>query len=159
MMYKVIKIGKISTSKSELVDITKAWIIVSITFTFLFLGINLMEASFSFSKIISPSFLVTIIVSLFTVGVGFLLHELAHKITAQHYGCVAEFRAFDQMLLLALALAVIVGFTFIAPGAVMISGTITKKENGIISFAGPLTNYLLGLVFMGLMLLIPSLSF
>ncbi|MBI4981020.1 metalloprotease [Candidatus Woesearchaeota archaeon] len=98
-------------------------------------------------------------ISLLTVGIGFLLHELAHKIAAQRFGCMAEFRAFDQMLFLALGLAAVIGFTFIAPGAVMISGMITRRENGIISLAGPLTNYVLGLLFLGLMFLLPPLGF
>lgn len=160
MAYKTIKIGRITTSTIELVDITKAWIAIALTFTFLYSGMNLIDGTLSFSKLESFSFWLVVLISLFTAGVGFLLHELAHKFTAQHYGCAAEFRAFDQMLLLALGLAVVIGFTFIAPGAVMISGMVTKKENGIISVAGPLTNYALALVFMGLMFLLPlSLSF
>ena len=63
------------------------------------------------------------------------------------------------MLFLALGLAVMIGFTFIAPGAVMISGMITKKENGIISVAGPLTNYVLALLFLGGVLLFPGAKF
>jgi len=41
----------------------------------------------------------------------------------------------------------------------MISGMITRRENGIISIAGPLTNYVLALIFLGLGLLFPVLSF
>ena len=96
------------------------------------------------------------IVALFTAGLGFLLHELSHKFVAQHYGCTAEFRAWDQYLYLAVGLAVVVGFIFAAPGAVMISGMVTRKENGIISIAGPLTNYLLALIFLVLALLFPA---
>ncbi len=96
------------------------------------------------------------LISLFTAGIGFLLHELAHKFAAQHYGCVAEFRAFDQMLYIAVGLAALVGFIIAAPGAVMISGHITRKENGIISAAGPLINFILGLIFLGLMFLFPD---
>jgi Zn-dependent protease len=156
---KTIKIGKISTSKVELLDITKAWLMVALTFAFLFAGLNLMDGTLTFEKVESFSFWLLVIVALFTAGIGFLLHELAHKLVAQHYGCAAEFRSFDEMLFFALLLAVGMGFTFIAPGAVMISGMITRKENGVISIAGPLTNYVLALIFLGLMFLIPAGSF
>jgi len=158
-MNKTIKIGNISTSKVELLDITKAWVMVALTFTFLFSGLNLMDGTLTFAKVENFSFWLLVLVSLFTAGIGFLLHEMAHKLVAQHYGCAAEFRSFDEMLFFALLLAVGVGFTFIAPGAVMISGLITRKENGIISIAGPLTNYVLALIFLGLMFLIPGLHF
>ncbi|MFA6461931.1 MAG: hypothetical protein WCV90_06715 [Candidatus Woesearchaeota archaeon] len=158
MINKVIKIGKISTSRTELIDILKAWIVISLTFSFLFSGITLSSEEGFFSSLETGKFWITFLISLITVGIGFLFHELAHKFVAQHYGCVAEFRSFDEMLLLALGLAILIGFTFIAPGAVMISGMITRKENGIISVAGPATNYVLALIFLGLMLLIPSWS-
>jgi Zn-dependent protease len=159
MMNRMIKLGKISTSKIELIDILKAWLIISFTFTFLFTGLNLMEESLTFDVLETASFWILFVVSLFTVGIGFLLHEMAHKISAQRYGCIAEFRAFDNMLFLALGLAVVIGFTFIAPGAVMISGTITRKENGIISAAGPITNYALAILFFMLGLIFPAAKF
>ncbi|MBT4538796.1 hypothetical protein HOC32_00765, partial [Candidatus Woesearchaeota archaeon] len=102
------------------------------------------------------NFLIVFLISLFSLGLGFLLHELAHKFVAQHYGCVAEFRAWDQMLYLALGLALLVGFIFAAPGAVMISGMITRKENGIISAVGPLTNYILALFFFAIGFIVPG---
>jgi len=96
------------------------------------------------------------IISLFTAGLGFLLHELAHKFVARRYGCLAEFRAFDQMLYLAVGLAAFIGFIFAAPGAVMISGMVTRKENGIISLAGPLMNYVLAGLFFAAGIFIPA---
>ena len=59
------------------------------------------------------------------------------------------------MLFLALGLAFVIGFIFAAPGAVMISGMVTRKENGIISMAGPMMNFVLGLLFMGLTWVFP----
>ena len=50
------------------------------------------------------------------------------------------------------------GFIFAAPGAVMIHGNITRKENGIISAAGPLANFAIALVFLGLFFQNPSLK-
>ncbi|MBT4539262.1 hypothetical protein HOC32_03175, partial [Candidatus Woesearchaeota archaeon] len=126
-MNKAIKLGKIRTSKTELIDILKAWIAISLAFTFVFTGVYVLSGR-ALTNLFTSYFLIVFLVSLFTAGLGFLLHELAHKFAAQHYGCVAEFRAFDQMLYLALGLAAVIGFIFAAPGAVMISGSITRKE-------------------------------
>ena len=38
----------------------------------------------------------------------------------------------------------------------MIAGSVTRKENGIISAVGPLTNYILGLLFLALMIISSS---
>jgi len=158
MMYKSINFGKIKSSRQELIDISKAWLVLSVAFAFAFSGMSLLSGAFSLSRVFSMSFLQMIGVSLVTAGLGFLLHELAHKFVAQRYGCVAEFRAFDQMLYLALGLAVVIGFIFAAPGAVMISGSITRRENGLVSAAGPLTNFVLGMLFLGLSFLFPQLA-
>ena len=152
----MIKIWKIKTSRTELIDITKAWLALSLAFAFVYAGVSLMRGSIN--NLFSIDFLMMFIISLFTAGIGFLLHELAHKFVAQHYGCVAEFRAFNQMLYLAVGLAFVIGFIFAAPGAVMISGMVTRKENGIISLAGPLTNYVLGIIFLGLNFFYPALN-
>ena len=62
------------------------------------------------------------------------------------------------MLLVAVALAALVGFVFAAPGATVIYNvrldgrTISREENGKISAAGPLTNLLLCIPFAGLLL-------
>lgn len=156
-MYPTIKIGMINTSKIELVDICKAWLAISLAFALVYSGASLIGGDLQ--KIFSFNFLMVFLVSLFTAGLGFLLHELAHKLSAQHYGCTAEFRAFDQMLYFAVGLAALVGFIFAAPGAVMISGMVTRKENGIISLAGPLTNYVLALIFYGLNFALSTLGF
>ena len=156
-MYPTIKIGKVTTSKIELIDITKAWVVLSLAFACIYAGANLFDGTIA--NIFSFQFLILFVISAFTAGLGFLLHELSHKFVAQRYGCVAEFRAFDQMLYLALGLAVLVGFIFAAPGAVMISGMITRRENGIVSVAGPVTNYVLGLMFLGLGFVFPAWAF
>jgi Zn-dependent protease len=80
------------------------------------------------------------LVAFVSTATAFFLHEMAHKFVAQHYGCWAEFRYSQQGLFIALALAAFAGFLFAAPGAVYIAGRIDKRQNGIISIAGPLTN-------------------
>lgn len=153
-MDRSIKIGKIKTSRTEIVDIVKAWLALSLAFAFIYSGASILNGSIE--KAFSLNFTVVFLISLFTAGLGFLLHELAHKFVAQHYGCAAEFRAWDQLLYLAVGLAVFIGFIFAAPGAVMISGMVTRKENGVISVAGPATNYALAMLFLGLLWFFPQ---
>ncbi|MEK6905432.1 MAG: metalloprotease [Nanoarchaeota archaeon] len=148
------KIGKISTSRTEIVDILKAWLALSLAFTFIYAGASVLGGDLN--RIFSLNFVSLFAISMFTAGLGFLLHELSHKLVAQHFGCAAEFRAWDQLLYLAVGLAVFIGFIFAAPGAVMISGMITRKENGLISVAGPATNYILAMIFLVLSYLLPQ---
>lgn len=136
-----IKIGSIATSETEIKDIIKAWIAISIAFGVLLGGAKL-----------SGGFYTAFIISSVTVGIGFLLHELGHKIVAQKYGCFAEFRSFDMMLIFAIAMSFF-GFVFAAPGAVMISGPVGVRRNGKISIAGPLVNIALAVIFLGLLML------
>lgn len=90
---------------------------------------------------------------LVALGVGFILHEMAHKFTANYFGHYAEFRMWTQGLAFMFLLAIIpTRFMFIAPGAVYIHGhgrPISKTENGIISIAGPVTNVLIAFVAIG----------
>lgn len=136
------------TSDKELKDLLTAWIFVSVAFSI----VRTIETGFTISEIFKSEFLTTMLISAITVGLAFLLHELAHKIVAQHYKCWAEFRADITMLVLAVLMSFL-GFVFIAPGAVMIFGNITKRQNGIISLAGPLTNILLAIILLPLLFL------
>ncbi|RLG52786.1 MAG: site-2 protease family protein [Thermoproteota archaeon] len=84
------------------------------------------------------------------IAVGFLLHELAHKFTAQHLGYQAEFRAF-WMGILIMVLTSLTGFIlFAAPGAVVVGAAYHWRERdlGLIASAGPLTNIVLALLFL-----------
>ncbi len=126
-------------TKKEIKDLFFAWILISLAFAILF--------SKEFGGIFSKGFLFIFLVSLLTAGIGFLLHELAHKLVAQRYGMFAEFQAFYKMIFLAIALSFI-GFIFAAPGAVAIRGLITKERNGKISIAGPIVNFGLAIVFL-----------
>lgn len=96
------------------------------------------------------------IISLIAVGSGFVLHELAHKYTAIHYGHWAAFRLSYQGLAFAFLIAFLTfgNFIFAAPGATVIipagaafGYTLTRRENGIIAAAGPITNLILASFF------------
>jgi len=140
---KQIYLGSINTSEKELRDLVKAWIAISLAFALVL------------RHDIGLSFYQVFIVSAVTVGTGFLLHELGHKFVAQRYGCFAEFRSFDQMLMLAVMMSFF-GFVFAAPGAVMIMGRVDIRKNGIISAAGPIVNLILALFFLSILFMFSS---
>jgi Zn-dependent protease len=81
---------------------------------------------------------------------------MAHKFTAIKYGFWAEFRKDNIMLVVAVALAALVGVVFAAPGATIIYDTtgrgISREQNGKISAAGPVVNLLLCIPFAGLLI-------
>jgi len=147
-MFKHKKIKRFKTSEIELIDLFKAWLVISVAFAIAF--------SEGIRTLITNYVLVLFFYAALTVGIGFLLHELTHKIVAQHYGYFAEFRADNIMLLLSLIFSFF-GFVIAAPGAVMISGeAVNERKNGIISLAGPLTNIILSLIFLFFYYLLPS---
>ena len=92
--------------------------------------------------------LVAMPVMLLAVGHAFLLHEIGHKIIAKRNGCWAEFRADPGGLRFGILLAFFLGFLFMAPGAVMVAGVVTRRQNGHIAVAGPLVNF--GLFIIGI---------
>jgi len=84
----------------------------------------------------------------------FLLHELAHKFTAQRYGCWSEYRYTEWGLILTLITGFF-GYVFAAPGVVWHSGEITMEEEGKISAAGPATNLALAAIFFAILFSFP----
>ncbi|WP_409199787.1 site-2 protease family protein [Methanobrevibacter sp. DSM 116169] len=128
-------------TSNELRDLFISFLVISFGFAFIFSGRN-----FSTVWYLLP-------IAMIGVGSGFILHEIAHKITSMHYGYWAEYKLWPTGLLIALVTA-FMGFLFAAPGAVYFYGNhVTKKENGIVSLAGPVTNILIALVFLFLAIL------
>ncbi len=80
------------------------------------------------------------ILYILALGPAFIIHELAHKFLARHYGCWAEFRADPKGLQFGIILSFLLGILFMAPGAVMVSGLVKRRYNGFVAVAGPLTN-------------------
>ena len=129
-------------------DLLVAWIALSAAFTLA------MVWGRQFTPVILLQFF---LISLLTAGIAFVIHEMAHKFTAMKFGYWAEFQMNSLMLVVAVAMAALMGIVFAAPGATMIYGqAISRKENGIISIAGPLSNLILAVPFLGLYLLGPA---
>jgi Zn-dependent protease len=135
------RIGGITFYREELRDLGIAWLALGLAFAFL-----LEPASIQQMLAGAGSFGRTLLLSMLTVGVGFLLHELAHKVVAVRFGQIAAFKADYGMLAIAIASG-LVGFFFAAPGAVYHRGRITLRENGLVSVAGPVTNLVLASAF------------
>lgn len=143
-VYRSRRFKWLTTSDVEIRHLLKAWLLISIAFA-------ILESGLKFSL----DFLIILVISAITVGIGFMLHELGHKVVAQKYHCLAEFRADDRMLFLAVVMSFF-GFIFLAPGAVYIQGHVTQRKNGIISVFGPLMNYLLAIAFLLIMIASPG---
>ena len=136
---------RLQFSRTELRDLAVAWLALALAFTFFGIAATPGRSIVNDgpSLFTSGLFVRAFVVSLLTAGVGFLLHELAHKLVAIRFGQMAEFRADYPMLALAVG-AGVAGFIFAAPGAVYHGGRpITPRQSGLISLAGPVTNLLI----------------
>ncbi|MFC6874724.1 zinc metalloprotease [Halobellus marinus] len=141
-------VANLSFSSREIRDLAAAWIALGVAFALFFAGggqravLGILEGG-----IVGP-----VLVSLLSAGVGFLFHEIAHKVVAVRFGQVAEFRADYGMLFLAVVSA-LAGFIFAAPGAVHHRGRLTAREHGLIALAGPATNAVLAAIFLPVFLI------
>lgn len=127
----------------EIRDLIISMVIITVLFAYIFSGRTL------------PSFSL-ILVTFIAVGLGFILHELAHKFVAMRYGFWAEYRLWVEGLIFAIITAAL-GFLFVAPGAVYIHGEyISQEQNGKISASGPATNLILAGLFFLLLYYFPS---
>jgi Zn-dependent protease len=128
--------------KVEAFEPAISWLVISFCFAFTF---NIGHLIYMFP------------ISLLTVGIGFLAHELSHRFVATRFGCRAFYRMWGWGLLLALILSLASGgrIVFAAPGAVYISYPIywygverdVRRLNGLISLAGPLANIVVAILF------------
>ena len=124
-------------SRTEVRDLSIAWLVLGFCFSFRYL-------------FTSPQHFATFLaVALIGIGTGFIFHELSHKLAAQMFGYLAEFKLWKMGLAIALASAIIsLGqLLFFAPGAVYISSYARSREEGLIAAAGPLANIILAAVF------------
>ena len=103
---------------------------------------------------------------IFIVMIAFFSHEMSHKFVALHYGCDAEYRMWKWGLVAGLILAIIPGgFVIAAPGAVYVSpykkdfafrvASLTRRNDALISLAGPMANIALAASLMALNVFFP----
>ncbi len=126
---------RITYSPTELLHLGAAVVILSLALWFV-----LGSGNFAAVQEAGLTQLAVGLTSFLAVASGFVLHELAHKIAAQRYGHWAEFRAQFGGLGISLLVAAFLKLLFAAPGAVVIFGRVTPRENGIISIVGPGVN-------------------
>ena len=138
--------------KSEAIQIIISVIAISFAFTLVFAGVGgLLKYP--------GEFFVFMVLSLVTVGSGFILHEMSHKLVAMYYGARAGFRMWVNGLVFMLITSLF-GVLFAAPGAVVIySNNINTRQYGIVSFAGPVVNVALVGFFMLLAVVAPVMMY
>ncbi len=132
-------------SKKEVFELVKAWLAISLAF-----GIIIFSSK--------KDIVFSIIASVIIVGLSFVIHELAHRFVAKKFKKHAEFRANNSMLLVAIITSFF-GIIIAAPGAVHISGFVSRKESGMIASAGPLANIIIGILCIPLLFIMPTMAF
>ena len=127
-------------SRSEIRDLSIAWLVLGFCFSFRHLFTSL------------EGFATFLVIALIGIGAGFIFHELSHKLVAQRLGYLAEFRLWKVGLIIAVASAIIsLGqLLFFAPGAVYVSSYSRSHEEGLIAAAGPFANIVLAALFYAL---------
>lgn len=119
------------------VELLKAWAGTSVAFAIAFAG----------GQVFRVEFLTFLLIAGVTGGVGFVVHELAHRVVARQYGAQAFFKSNDGMLLISILVA-FSGWFLAAPGAVWHrGGRLTPRRSGLIALAGPVSNFGLAVLF------------
>lgn len=136
--------GSDARQRPELIEFAKAWLGTALAFAVLFSGSSRSNPQY----FLSSDFAIILLLAALTAGLGVILHELMHRVVARYFGATAHFVANDGMLLISILIA-FTGFLFAAPGAVWHSGYLTKRQVGLIAAAGPITNMVLALLFLG----------
>jgi len=142
-------IGKFTFSLMEIRDLTISVLILGMIFSVALPSFQI-EQSTPFMN-----FLIAIVI----VGPALLFHELAHKLTAQKYGCRAIYVIWPMGIMLSVFLTLITAgnIIFAALGAVAISTSYTTRvgykfvglssqELGKIAASGPFTNMVIAVI-------------
>lgn len=121
------------------VELAKAWAGTTAAYALTQVGGNL-------GRVLTPEFAEILFIAAIVCGLGFVVHELSHRVVARRYGAQAHFVANNQMLIVSLLIA-LAGLFLAAPGAVWYRGMLTKAQNGKIAIAGPVSNFVLSVIF------------
>jgi Zn-dependent protease len=127
-------------STNDNVELLKAWAGTTLAYAIVQAGPQ---------NLFSLDFLFVLGIAAVVCGLGFVLHELAHRVVARRFNAQAHFVANNGFLLMSIIIA-FVGFFIAAPGAVWYRGFLSPRQNGLIAIAGPLANLALALVFAAL---------
>lgn len=132
-------VARVTTSRTELIQIGIAYAVLTLDLILLFSGSGLvLSGGGGFAFNIS---LPLVLASAGAALTGFVAHELAHKVVAQRHGFWAEFRMSPFGLIFSLFTASL-HFLWAAPGATVVSGmsAVDLPNWGRTSLAGPVTN-------------------
>ena len=143
----------------EIAQIVVAWVALS-------LALSVADIENLFSGTGSLDYIAAAFIATAT---GFVLHEMGHKFVAMRHGYIAHFKIWTWGIALALIIAIVSQgqFIFGAPGAVYIApatGLLSyeyasqrseKRDNAVISAAGPGTNLAFALFFLFLIFVLP----
>ena len=152
---KLYKFGKYSFSQIELKHLLISFFLIMLT---IMIFTNKSGAFFSWGNFLKLFTINNLIAYSIAMGTGFILHEMGHKIVAQYYNFVSEFRADFTMQFYILLAVFFLPIILLAPGAVMILGRPSIRQNGIISVAGPVVNIFIAILFLILSFIFPPLS-
>lgn len=127
-----------SGQSNDNLELLKAWAGTTLAYAVVQTGAN---------NLLSRIFLVFLFISAVVCGLGFVFHELAHRIVARRYGAQAHFVANNGWLLMSVVIA-FAGLFIAAPGAVWHRGYLTQRQGGLIALAGPVTNLVFAVLFL-----------
>jgi Zn-dependent protease len=130
--------------RNDNIELLKAWAGTSLAFGIFMVG----------GQVFNPVFFYLLTIAALTCGIGFLLHELAHRVVARSYGAEAHFVANNGWLVISMVVAFL-GIFIAAPGAVWHRGYLSQRQSGLIALAGPVTNLILAALFLALAFVVP----
>jgi len=137
-------LSEILIEKKEAIEIIISVLAISLALTIVLSKF----AAFKGEPLTGLNWFFTVLVMLVTVGSGFILHEMAHKLVAIYYGAYARFKMWMMGLMIMFALVIFLPVIIAAPGAVYIySKKMTKKQIGVVSVAGSIVNISIMIVF------------
>jgi Zn-dependent protease len=139
--------GAFPQGTNETQELFKAWAATSLAYAIALVHGRIQWSLFTF-----------LLIAALTCGIGFVVHELAHRLLARHYDAEAHFAAHNEWLLISILVA-FTGFFIAAPGAVWHRGNVTRQQSGLIALVGPVSNLVLALVFLGLFPLVQGVPF